>query len=291
MGKNITVIGTDSTHCVAFARLLHENTQSPWKISYAVRDSRSQLALSRERYQGIESQMIELGITIFTDLTPELVSSTDAFIIASVDASLHLSQFTKLVNLGKPIFIDKPISYSSAILSDMFALAKEAQLEIMSSSSLRFSQAVLQFKAQVAEFDQPPTTIKLTGPMPIEPGIPGMFWYGIHLVETLLTIYPRDFHVLEAKEEHGDLLIVCQSGDIRCEFYGDLSGHGGFGGEVVTREQDVRFKQESDCKPLYAYLVEAMLDYFETGRSPVSPTQTAAVISLVEKINDKGGWH
>lgn len=290
MSKKITVIGTDSTHCVAFARLLNNNPNSDWKIKAALRDSRSPLALSQDRYKEIETQMKSLDITIFEHLSSELVSSTDAFIIASVDASLHLEQFKELIQLGKPIFIDKPITYSSQEMNELFKLAEKHQIQVMSSSSLRFSETVLKTKKRLLTLESPIEKITLSGPMPIEIGIPGMFWYGIHLIETLLTLLPLTYEVISVEIKDELLYVICQADKTLVEFKGDLTGQGGVEGEIQTTSEKISFKQSEDTKPLYSYLVEEMLNYFETGKSPVSEEETRAVISLVEKINDKGGW-
>lgn len=290
MIKKITVIGTDSTHCVAFTRLLNNNPACSWKISYAIRDNRSKLALSQGRFQEIESQLKDLNVELCEDLSSELVSSTDAFIIASVDASLHLDQFKQLVQYDKPIFIDKPITYSSREMAEIFTLSDQYGIAVMTSSSLRFSAAILTAKAQLVKLAKPVTKIILTGPMPIERGIPGMFWYGIHLIEMLLTLLPGHYEVKSVKEKGETLQIMCQSQQLTVEFNGDLTGAGSFSGKLETATEVIDFKQEADSQPLYSYLVEEMLDFFNTGKSKVSQEQTSQVISLVERINDKGGW-
>lgn len=286
MTKKIIVIGTDSTHCVAFARLLLE--QGPWRIKTAIRDTRSSLEMSQNRYRDIEKQLVELGIAIVDHLSDNLAESADAFIIASVDASLHVSQFQKLVAYGKPIFIDKPVAYTKTEMEQIFELAGANGLEIMTSSSLRFSDSVVRLSSQLS--GTPITRLELAGPMPLEVGIPGMYWYGIHLVELLLTLCPKEFQVKAVAIKEDKILIQCQAGDTECEIHGDLRGLGEFKGRVYCGEECVAFNQGADPAPLYSYLVAAMLAYFETGSAPVSPEQTRSVISLVEKINDKGGW-
>ena len=288
MKKHITVIGTDSTHCVAFAKVLKNDSTYDWQISQAIRDNRSQLGLSKNRYQAIEEEMLNLGIDVYEDLTLDLVSSTDAFIIASVDASLHLSQLKKIIPYGKPIFIDKPMTYLVSEMKEMFDLAEKHEVQLMTSSSLRFSESVLTTKNKLAELSVEKLFLK--GPMPIEEGIPGMFWYGIHLVELLLTLFEIEFSVESVFEKENSLDIICESQGLTCEFQGDLSGQGDFEGVIETKSGELSFNQGTDSKPLYAYLLDEMLVFFETGISPVSKQQTELVISLVEKINDKGGW-
>lgn len=283
MLKQITVIGTDSTHCVAFARLLKEREEEPWQITAAVRDSSSSLRLSQSRYPQIEAEMEGLGVTIFDTLTPGLAARTDAFIIASVDASLHVGQYQQLAPYGKAIFIDKPLAYSSVDMEKIFDVAEAHDLEVMSSSSLRFSESIL----EAAELVAKPTVIDLQGPLPIEPEIPGMFWYGIHLVELLLTICPQEFQVEQVRQVSDELIITCHSSETRCRLRGDLKGRGDFKGQLSAPHQSQSFNQAKDREPLYAYLVKEMLAYFETGLSPVSKEQTRAVIALVEKINQE----
>lgn len=289
MKKNITVIGTDSTHCTAFARLLNQPKSGDWCIKYAIRDQRSNIDLSVLRREAIEKTMVEeLNISLADELTDTILSSTDAFIIASVDASLHLSQFKSLLPYQKPVFIDKPISYRLVEYQEMVALAKQHQVPLMSSSSLRFSEAVVTTKNRFDKIEK----LELTGPMPFEKEIPGLFWYGIHLIECLKTFIPSEIHIQTVKKAKGNIKIKLSNQDVDALIQGELTGTAQFSGTVKGYDQkgnpqELAFTLDDDLKPLYAYLLEAMIVFFETRQSPTSSKMTEEIMKLIEEINQK----
>lgn len=283
--KKITLIGTDSTHCNAFAKLLKEDN-SPWEISYAIRDNRSQLPISVSRREQIEKQMVrELGIEILDELNSELVSKTDAFIIAAVDASVHLSQFQSLTAFGKPVFIDKPLAYSLSEAKEIQRIAKISNTAFFSSSGLRFSESVVRCSKEID--GEASWKARLMGPITFEKGIPGMYWYGIHLIEALLTIFPDDFKVerIEIDKKANELLIKLISEHCECMIHGDLSGSSSFSGQIYNQEKSLYFDTDQDSKVLYQYLLERILCFFETCELPFSFQETEAVLSLTERIN------
>jgi hypothetical protein len=285
MKKKITLIGTDSTHCYAFAKLLN-SSNSDWEIKYAIRDYRSELPISVSRREKIEKEMSNnFDIQVFDFLTEEILTSTDAFIIASVDANLHVSQFKKIAQYKKPIFIDKPITYSSKDAKEIDKISKEQNAPYFSSSSLRFSESIVGSSEFV--FGKSNWNLTVEGPLTFERGIPGMFWYGIHIVEALLTIVPEDFTIdnIQINKEKNIIEIYLISKEKRAVLIGDLTGTSSFRGHIYSNNKELLFDVENDNMPLYQYLLTEIIAFFETQQSPVNFIETSRVLTLVEKIN------
>jgi hypothetical protein len=282
----ITLIGTDSTHCLAFAKLLRQQSAS-WQITQAVRDSRSHLSISCRRVDDIEQQMQVAGIRIVDQLTPDIDALTDAYIIASVDASLHRSQFQTIRGFGKPVFIDKPIAYSSVDAAALFAMASDVGVPMFSSSSLRYSASVVAMKHQIEAQPKQQWQLTLTGPVTFEAGIPGFYWYGIHLVEALCTIFPEVFRVIDYQhlDDKKQVVVNLESAHCKCQIIGDTTGQQNFSGVATSATSRLTFAIEEDAEPLYAYLLKQMIPFFESDIMPVSPGETQQVMALVEAIN------
>lgn len=191
--KKIILIGTDSTHCTAFTKVLKE-MGNIWEIGWALRDLRSELPISTTRHNAIEETLsTELGVSVVDVLTDEMIQQSAGFIVTSVDAELHLSQFEQLAVYQKPVFIDKPLAYSLRNTKRIQQLAKAANCPFFSCSSLRYSSAVVECAKKIKQESNWLTQLK--GPISFIEGVPGMYWYGIHLVELLLTLFPHSFQV------------------------------------------------------------------------------------------------
>lgn len=286
MTKYITLIGTDSSHCLAFAKLLKEQN-AEWQILYAIKDYRSSLPLSIERRLPMEAEMRNFGITIFDKLSQPIVERTDAFIIASVDASLHLSQFEEIAKFHKPVFIDKPIAYSIQTAEKIEAISSKFGTPYFSSSSLRFSASVVKATKVVKNSTDKQWQVHLFGPINFKEGIPGMYWYGIHLIESLLTIFPNKFIVDDVRidELKDNIKIFLHAENCQCEILGDMVNFSAFRGEITSTNSHIDFDTSKDSKKLYSYLLDTMIPFFDSKINPLPFTTTKPVLQLVEAIN------
>jgi len=116
--------------------------------------------------------------------SPEAVAEKcDAILLTAVDGRAHLDLFKRIAPLKKPTFIDKPFAVSSADAKAMFALAKEHGTPLMSSSSLRYAQPVVDTLEEVGRKDI--LCVDACGPMSLEASQNNIYWYGIHSVELL----------------------------------------------------------------------------------------------------------
>src|SRR3954468_15814160 len=92
---------------------------------------------------------------------------------------------TLVIKAGKPMFIDKPVAASLNDVISIYAAAKQANVPIFSSSSLRYMQSVQDVvKGKVGAVLGADTF----SPATLEKTHPDLFWYGIHGVEILFTI-------------------------------------------------------------------------------------------------------
>ena len=285
---NLGMIGLDTSHVTAFTELLHDKNH-PYhvpggRVMAAFPGGSEDFDLSRNRVaQFTETLAQQYGVKMMKSVA-EVALHSDAIFLESVDGRVHRAQFEEIVSLGKPIFIDKPFALTSGDAAAMIQLAEKYRTPIMSCSALRFSEPLKsalndRSKGEVIGID-------MAGPMTIESTQPGLFWYGIHLVEVLYAVLGRGCRRIEVITNADHDLVVAEwengrIGTIR----GNRKGNTSFVGTLHREMQSVYLDISGSQKPFYASLLEQIMDMFRTHKSPIDTNETFEIIQFIEAAN------
>lgn len=167
----VGVVGTESSHVLAFVRLLTTERRVPGihlteaLASGTPRDD--ELAASGLRLHGSVEDVVE---------------ASDAVIVAHRDARLHVAPARLALRRGRPTLVDKPLAPTMREAAGLLAEAHRAPL--MSASALQFHPAVL----AAANAGGGKRHVTVTGPA--QPSCPhgGLLFYGIHAVEAACAV-------------------------------------------------------------------------------------------------------
>lgn len=287
----IGIIGLDTSHVTAFTELLHD-TENPHyvpggRVVAAYPGGSADFALSANRVNGFTNELKnKYEVAIVND--PATVAQTcDAILLESVDGRVHRKQLEEIVQYGKPIFIDKPFALSSADADAMMELAQEYKTPIMSTSPLRYSTPLVKAIATgVQEESGQITGCDAHGPMALEPTQPGLFWYGIHMAEVLFAALGKEcVRVRTITNDNHDIVVGEWTNERMGTIRGNRTGNYHFGA-LVHRESNTQMVDISGSdKPFYASLLEEIMQFFQTHKSPIPEEETRRVIRFLECAN------
>lgn len=274
------IIGTTTSHVTTFVSLLNDpKRESPFSGFYVVAaypggmpDNPASWGRVESIRKGIEAK----GVVIYPTIEA-MLPHVDGVLLESVDGRCHLEQARPVIAAGKPFYIDKPVAATLADAIEIFRLAREKNVPVFSSSSLRFSsgfQAARQLRAE-GEVNGALTWSPSTR-NPCNPGLP---WYGIHGIETLFTIMGRGCRSVSMLETaHTDIVSgVWGSGDIGT-FRGRRDGKGGYGATIFSDAGG----QDAGKFDGYSQLAEAFCHFFTTGKVPVESEETLEIMAFME---------
>jgi hypothetical protein len=280
--KRVGVIGLDTSHSLAFTKLLFEakgDEYDAYKVTAAYPFGSRDLALSKER---IPLQTIEIkkyGVKI-VDSIAALLAEVDVVLLETNDGRLHLEQALEVINAKKPLFIDKPMASSLKDAKAIFAAAEEHQVPVFSSSSLRFMTDVVDIrnnkygKVLGAETFSPAT---------IEPTHPDLFWYGIHGVETLFALMGTGCKTITRTYTKDTDVVVGVWNDGRIgTFRGTRNGKADFGGTCFCEKETVNVGPYLGYQPL----LEEIISFFQTGKPPVGAEETLEILAFMEAADE-----
>ncbi|RDW20651.1 Gfo/Idh/MocA family protein [Oceanobacillus chungangensis] len=285
----IGMIGLDTSHAIAFTRLLNDSDETYHikgaKVETAFPGGTEDFELSRSRVGGFTSELRDsFGVSI-ADTMETVADKSDAILLESVDGRVHLEQLRKIISYKKPIFIDKPFCLSTEDAQEMIRLSELYETPIMSTSALRFSEGLTsvldnQTRGKIIGAD-------CFGPMELQEQQPGFFWYGIHAVEMLFTILGEGSdRVVTVKNDDHDLLTgVWKDGRIGT-VRGNRKGNFQFGAVVHFEGGSEFVSIHSKQKPYYASLLEQIMLFFENGVSRIPLSETKEIIRFIEAANE-----
>jgi len=279
------MIGLDTSHVPAFAKLLNEAKEGSdlagVRIVAGFPGGSPDVAASRDRVAGFTKQLREqFGVEIVSTID-ELVSKVDVVFIMSVDGRPHLSQAIPVLKAGKILFIDKPLGGSLADALMIFDLAAQYKTPVFSSSSLRYYPGI----AGAKKNDKIGSVLGcLTyGPCSLEEHHPDLFWYGIHGVEALFTIMgPGCQSVSRTHTKDTDIATGVWADGRVGTFRGNRSGKSDYDALVFGAKGSVLTGGKGSYEPL----VKEVVRFFKTGTPPVSAAETIEVFAFMEAADE-----
>src|ERR1051326_6442175 len=180
----VGIIGTDTSHVIAFTKLLNDPLSPDHvpgaTIVAAYKGGSPDVESSASRVNGFAEELRNKWKVKFYPDIPTLCKNVDAVLLESVDGRVHLEQVKPVIAAHKPVFIDKPVASTLADAREIARLAKEAGTAWFSASSLRYGDIATQMKF-------PDTRgVVAWGPGPLEPHHQlDLSWYAIHPIEMM----------------------------------------------------------------------------------------------------------
>jgi predicted dehydrogenase len=297
-GKRIGIIGLDTSHSVAFTKTLNATDAAAvyggYKIIAAYPKGSNDIITSVERIPGYIEEVKKLGVEIVASIA-DLLKKVDVILLETNDGRLHLEQALQVLKLRKPLFIDKPIAASLEDAKAIFQAASKYKTPVFSSSSLRFITGITEVKAgKIGKV----LGAETFSPAIIEKTHPDLFWYGVHGVELLFAIMGAGCKkVTRIHTNNTDVVIgVWNDGRIGT-FRGTRNGGYNYGGKIAASDFGGKVFGEKANLILgefkgYDPLLEQIIQFFETGISPVNQEETLEIIAFMEAADEsknKGG--
>ncbi|MCD4849447.1 gfo/Idh/MocA family oxidoreductase [Arthrobacter sp. AK01] len=175
------LIGVDSPHAPSFTRLFgngFDGVVPGGVVTHAWKgEPASDFPLSRDRIDDFAEEVSGLGV-VMCDSPEAVAEACDALLIVSSDARTHPRYFQRVVRFGKPIYVDTRFAPTLAEARTMLAQAQASGALVLAGSPKRFTP-----EFQAALTGGPCQSVSLDGPLPTQPGHPGLAWYGVHLVD------------------------------------------------------------------------------------------------------------
>ncbi len=279
----IGIIGLDTSHAVAFTKLL--NGENPpesvagCRIVAAYPQGSPDIKSSTERVPGYTEEVKKLGVEI-VDTIPALLERVDAVCLETNDGRPHLEQVLPVLKAHKPVFVDKPIAGSLTDAVAIFEAARHYQTPLFSSSSLRWIGVAKEIRAGSIGAV---TGADVFSPCHLEATHPDLFWYGIHGVEALFTVMGTGCQsVSRTTTPDFDLAVGTWEGGRIGTFRGIRKGAGGYGGTAFGADKMVVLGSYQGYTPL----VEAIVHFFKTSESPVTEAETLEIYAFMEAADE-----
>lgn len=288
----IGMIGLDTSHVTAFAKLLNDATDPHHvpggRVVVAYPGGSKDFDLSWNRVENFTKELREKWGIQVVDSPEAVAQNCDMVLLESVDGRVHLEQFRRIAPFKKPTFIDKPLAVCSADAREIFRLALESGTTVMTSSSLRYADNLIaSLKRPAAEAGGAVVGCEAFGPMSIQPTQPGLYWYGIHTVEVISAVMgPGCRQVSAVSNNDFDIVTGLWADGRMAVLRGHRKGHSKFG-VTIHREQSFEILDlYANARPLYAAMLEAIMANLPKGTTPIPAAHSIEIIRFIEAANE-----
>jgi virulence factor len=288
------ILDFDTSHVVEFtSRLNHKHSGKGQWVDGAevVIGCPGESKIMPERIPDYKRAMDKLGVKL-VDKPADMIGKVDGMLIESQEGGAHWERAKPFLDAGVPCYIDKPFTCSVADAKKIVELAAKKKLPVFSSSSLRYAPELVKYVADAAQGKI--LGALAYGPAPLfdkDPKLnPGLYHYGIHVVETLYTLMGPGCQRVTCTHEKDVDVVTGQWKDGRVAgIRGIRKGRADYGA-IVFAEKGVQ-NVAIGTSVIYRELLKKIVEFFEKRKSPVDPAETVEIMAFIEAANKSGANH
>ena len=271
------IIGTDTSHVPQFTKTLNSHPEWRVKVVAAYKGGSPDLPISATRVDKFAATIQQDHAVELVDSIDALLAKVDVVLLESVDGRPHLAQVTPVFKAGKRVFIDKPLAASLEDARRIAAVSKQTGTAFFSASSARFHADIPTIKknTEIGKTKKVQATYVLNK---ID-FHPDLFYYGIHGVEALYAVMGAGCQRLSRKIEGDADITTCTWKDGRVGVYhGIPKADPKLPMLTVWGEKGTATTSSGGG---YDALVQAIAEFFHTGRAPVDVAETLEVFEFM----------
>lgn len=217
----------------------------------------------------------------------EVVAMSDAIFVQAPDnIGDHLALGRAAYMSGKPVYVDKYLSTSLADAKEIVALCAASGAKLMSASSLRFFDGLMELLPQITE--QPKEVFAR--------GFGHWYPYSVHTTAAALALFGDKADRLINTGTHDAANVTIADGNRRCTvqvYWAPDNHHQAMPWQVsAIQDNKILTAQVIDHETVYGNLMAEVVKFLKSGVSPVSTDEmllTCAIDELGVKSLDLGG--
>ena len=290
MGSNLRVgiIGLDTSHTIEFTRRFQApDCPQEQRVAGATVTRCMRFETPFQDRAGLDArqQQLESWSVDVTEDFDTAVADADALLIEINDPSLHVEYVRRCAGLGMPLFLDKPLAQDLAAGLEITRLAAAHDLQLCSTSSLRYAAALRDACAAVSA----PQHVFTYGSINRAAAGSSIVWYGVHAVEMLVRANGRGANTASTHRRGEDAVVVVEYPDGRTGVV-ELCVGGGYGGVLRSGADAAPFRVEQ--AGIYTAMLSELMPFLAGGPPPVpleDAVEVIAILDAAERSSQAGG--
>lgn len=196
----IGLVGTESTHCEAFCRLINQNNVIDAKFTHVWGEPGFD---ERTTYV-----MDTYGIKTRCKNIEDMIGEVDLAFIVTRDGNAHFAQAMPFIESKTPIWIDKPIALNEEDAKKLCDYAKKYDAALLGGSTLKSASEILKLKDDISKLEKSVEYFSLSAFANLNNPYGGIAFHGIHHVEILNFLFGDDIDTLIANVYNGNVNVI-----------------------------------------------------------------------------------
>lgn len=281
--KNIRIgiLGSDNSHALAFAKLCNIPDD---KGLYAYDNIRVTAIYGKDDDAEHTAMVAREGRIEFIAQSPaEFFGKVDAVMVVYRRGSYHIPDILPFIEKGIPCWIDKPICSSVEDIQKLREACEKSGALVTGGSTMKYCYDILTAKNRIESgFFGKVLGGNMNFPGDFDNPYEGLYFYGSHLIEMMLTVFGYDVVSVVASENIHDRIAVIANYE-NCQVTLNFTSSSDFFITVYGSEHSIT--TQADISNIYKLGFDKFVEMLRTGRMPLSFDEMVKPVYILDAIH------